>query len=107
MRHVALRLWKDDCGALLTTEWVFLMTILVLGVVTGLVALRQAVLTEVEELANGLLSVNQSGSLSGQQAGTGPVAASTAGAAVIDRNDSISIRGTTAAPVQIDGRPCD
>ena len=44
MQQLVRRLWNDDCGALIATEWVFVATILVLGIITGLVAVRQAVI---------------------------------------------------------------
>ena len=36
------KLWRDDAGALLATEWVFMATILVIGVIPGMVAVRDA-----------------------------------------------------------------
>jgi hypothetical protein len=65
-KEVVFRLWTDDCGAWIATEWVFVATILVLGAITGLVAVRQAVISELEELANAVLTLNQSFSFSGQ-----------------------------------------
>src|SRR5262245_33409609 len=66
MRQLMLKLWKDDCGALIATEWVFVATILVLGSITGLVAVRQAVITELTDVANAILSLQQTYSISGQ-----------------------------------------
>jgi len=60
------RFWHDDRGAILASEWVLVVTILVIGVLPALVAYRQAVLTELEELANSLLGLDQSYSFSGQ-----------------------------------------
>lgn len=61
------KLWKDDCGGgLLSAELLFLYSVLVLGSVSGLVAMRQAALTEMTETAQSLLALNQSFSLSGQ-----------------------------------------
>jgi hypothetical protein len=60
MRNLMSKLWADDCGALIATEWVFVATILVLGSITGLVAVRQAVLSELTEFANAVLALNQS-----------------------------------------------
>src|ERR1700757_3232504 len=60
MRQLMLKLWKDDCGALIATEWVFVATILVLGSIVGLVAVRNAVVAELTEFANAVLSLNQS-----------------------------------------------
>jgi ammonia channel protein AmtB len=36
-------LWKDESGALLVTEWVFVATILVLGILPMVVSLRSRV----------------------------------------------------------------
>ena len=75
MRHLVVKLWKDDCGALIATEWVFVATILVLGSITGLVMVRQAILTELSDFANALMSLNQSYAFTGQsncEAQTGP-----------------------------------
>ena len=62
-----LKLWNDDCGSgLLSAEWLFLFAILVLGIITGLVAVRQALISELTESAQALLALNQSFSFSGQ-----------------------------------------
>jgi len=42
MRKLLAKLWRDDGGALLAAEWVFLGTILVIGLVPGMVAIRDA-----------------------------------------------------------------
>ena len=94
MRDLVFRLWSDDGGALIATEWVFVATILVLGIITGLVAVRQAVISELEEFANAVLALNQSFSFSGQT----NCQASTAGSAFSDAVDSISIHSVEALP---------
>src|SRR5205807_9898579 len=66
MRELMTRLWDDDCGALIATEWVFVATILVLGIITGLVAVRQAVIAELTDFANAVMALNVSYSFSGQ-----------------------------------------
>ncbi len=103
MRQLTAKLWADDCGSLIATEWVFVATILVLGVITGLVAVRQAVTTELEEFANAVLSLNQSYSFSGLT----NCASSTAGSAARDVNDSIPIRNVGATANTADGNPCN
>jgi ABC-type uncharacterized transport system permease subunit len=72
----------------------FLTTGLVLGAITGLVAVRQAVISELEEFANAVLALNQSFSFSGQT----NCQASTAGSAFSDAVDSISIHSVVASP---------
>src|SRR5262245_47241375 len=59
-------LWGDDVGALIATEWVIVATIIVLGIIPGLIAVRQGTLSELTDAANALLSLNQSYSFSGQ-----------------------------------------
>jgi hypothetical protein len=66
MRQLMLKVWKDDCGALIATEWVFVATILVLGSITGLVAVRQAILSELQDMAQAIMTLDQSYSFSGQ-----------------------------------------
>jgi hypothetical protein len=99
-----VKLWKDDCGALIATEWVFVATILVLGIITGLIMVRQAVISELGDFANALLSLNQSFSFSGQS----NCQSSTAGSGFIDRTDSINTASTVASGVGVDvNNPCD
>jgi len=98
------RLWADDCGALLATEWVFVATILVLGIITGLVAVRQAVISELTEFANAVMALNQSYSFSGQS----NCLASTAGSAAIDSSNTINEAAVAAdSPSVVTQTPCD
>src|SRR5262249_37766722 len=85
MRKMMLKLWADDGGALIATEWVFVATILVLGIITGLVAVRQPVISELPEFANAVLALNQSFSFSGQS----NCKSSTGGSRALDTCDSI------------------
>jgi hypothetical protein len=80
-----LRLWKDDCGALIATEWVFVATILVLGSITGLVMVRQAVLAELQDMAQAIMSLDQSYSFSSQS----NTESSTAGSQYFDLTETI------------------
>jgi Flp pilus assembly pilin Flp len=65
MRHLLMKLWNDDEGALIATEWVFVVTILVIGLVAGLKSVQQAVLNELEEVASAVGSLSQSYSFAG------------------------------------------
>ena len=98
------RLWNDDCGStLVTSELLFLITILVLGTISGLVAVRQAVLSELIETAQALMALNQSYSFTGQS----NCESSTAGSAASDANNTISDTSTAATPATISQTPCD
>jgi hypothetical protein len=103
MRNLMVRLWNDDGGALIAAEWVFVATILVLGAITGLVAVRQAVLAELHDVANAIIALNQTYSFSGQS----NCESSTAGSQHLDFNDSIIVRSTAALPWGVDNRACD
>jgi hypothetical protein len=61
------RLWNDDCGALIGTEWMIIATIMVIGLIPGYIALRQGALNGLVDFANGVGSLDQSYSYSGQR----------------------------------------
>jgi Flp pilus assembly pilin Flp len=65
MRHLMSQFWNDDEGALIATEWVFVVTILVIGLVAGLKSVQQAVLNELEEVAGAIGALSQSYSFGG------------------------------------------
>jgi Flp pilus assembly pilin Flp len=69
--NLFVRLWRDDCGALLAVEWVVLATVMVLGIIPGLVAVRQGVLSELLDVANAALGLDQSYGFTGQETGCG------------------------------------
>ena len=103
MRQLLRKLWNDDCGALIATEWVFVATILVLGAITGLVAVRQAILSELTEFANAVMALNQSYSFTGQS----NCQSRTEGSQAIDQNDSIPLKHTTPTFSFVNQTPCD
>jgi len=53
------QLWNDDAGFIISTELLLIFTILVLGLVAGLVNVRNAVLAELTEVANAIVNLNQ------------------------------------------------
>ncbi len=76
--RILQRLWNDDGGALIATEYLFISTILVIGTVVGLTGLRYAVNVELTELGNALLVLSQGFSVSGQSGGGGQTSGSQA-----------------------------
>jgi Flp pilus assembly pilin Flp len=50
MRNLLVKLWRDESGVV-SPEWAFIVTILVLGAVTGIVASRQATVRTYDEPA--------------------------------------------------------
>ena len=59
------RLWQDDRGAILASEFVMLGTIAVAGTSVGLIALRNAVNDELVDYANSIRALDQSYSFNG------------------------------------------
>jgi hypothetical protein len=60
MNQLVKKLWNDQGGFILSTEAVILWTITVLGLIVGLVAVRDAAVTELIEVANTILTFDQS-----------------------------------------------
>src|SRR5206468_8877483 len=72
------RFWSDDCGALISSEYLFVATILVIGIVVGLTNVREAVNNELTELGNALLTLSQGYTISGSSGSGGSVDGSAA-----------------------------
>lgn len=83
MKTALIRLWTEDQGALIAAEIVLVASILVIGVIVGLAAVRDSIVTELADVAQALANFNQSYSFSG----TSGHHAFTAGAAFHDSAD--------------------
>ena len=95
MRRLMFRLWADDSGALIATEWAFVATVLVLSLVVGLKAVESAVEGELIDFANAVSSLNQSYSFGGSSG----CCASVAGSAFSNTTrHTFSFSGCVAAP---------
>jgi hypothetical protein len=66
MAQLLRKLWQDDWGALISSEFLFVATILVIGVIVGLTAVRSAVNAELTQLGNAFLALSQGYTISGQ-----------------------------------------
>jgi Flp pilus assembly pilin Flp len=52
-------LWNDEAGAIISAELVLVATILVIGMIVGLTSLRDAVVTELNDVGEAIASLNQ------------------------------------------------
>jgi len=77
------KLWNDECGAILSAELVIIATILVIGMITGLTAVRDAVVSELADVGQAISQLNQS-YLFGGVSGHGT---STSGSSFTDHTD--------------------
>ena len=58
MRSFMKRVWKEDNGVL-SFEWVLLVTLLTIGIVTGLAAARDAIIDELGDVAQAMMALDQ------------------------------------------------
>jgi|SRR6266851_6026841 len=110
MRKSWQRAWNDDSGALIATEWVFIATIMVLGAITGLVAFRQAILSELTEFADAVTSLNCDGDKNQDKPdndGDDFNMARTAGSRADDVNDRQFLFSRRPRAKDIEQAPCD
>jgi len=59
MQVVLSRMWKEEDGVL-SFEWVLLVTLLTIGIVSGLAAARDAIIDELGDVAQAMLALDQS-----------------------------------------------
>jgi len=78
------RLWREEDGAILSSELLLVSTLLVVGLVAGLDATRTAILTEMADVSAAIGTMNQSFSVGGTFSEAG---ASTAGSQFVDSID--------------------
>jgi Flp pilus assembly pilin Flp len=64
MKNILRQAWNDDAG-FLTFEWTLLSVLLVLGIVAGLTATRDAFIDELSDTAEAILNFDQTYSFAG------------------------------------------
>lgn len=102
MQRMIRQLWNDDTGALIAAEYLFVATILVIGIVVGLTSLREAVNNELVELGNAILSLSQGFTVDGSTGSGASVDGSATFDTFIPLQDPFN---TPPAPNPIDALP--
>lgn len=102
MRQLVMRLWRDEAGFVISTELILIATILVIGMITGLTTVRDAVVTELADVADAISEVDQSYSYGGIRAHC----AATAGTVFRDANDFCEAAGQSNDQVPGGGAQC-
>lgn len=59
MQKTLNQIWKEEDGVL-TFEWVLLVTLLTIGIVSGLAGARDAIIDEMGDVAQAMLALDQS-----------------------------------------------
>lgn len=87
-----MKLWNDEAGFVVSAELVLIATILVLGLIVGLVTVRDQIVQELGDVAQAFAQINQSYSFSGVTGHTSV----TAGSQFIDTTDYCDTPGDPA-----------
>lgn len=59
------KLWRDDLGFVVSSELVLIATVVVIGLLTGLASVRDALISELSDVAGAIQDINQSYSIDG------------------------------------------
>ena len=65
MQKSFARIWSEEAGVL-SFEWILLVTLLTIGIVSGLSSARDGIIDELADVASASTAIDQSFSLSGQ-----------------------------------------
>jgi len=90
MNRLANCLWQDENGVILSAELVIVGSVLVVGLITGMTTLQEAVNGEMEDLAGAIGSLDQSyrfSGFTGRSSRTGSIKACTAGSSFCNKED--------------------
>lgn len=81
--EVLKSIWIDDVGFIVSIELILIATIMVIGLITGFTAVRDAVVCELSDVAGAIQDLNQSYSFNGVTGHSG----NTAGSDFLDARD--------------------
>jgi hypothetical protein len=79
--------WNDDNGFIVSAELILVSTILVIGLIVGLIEVQSAVIHELNDVGEAIGSINQSYSYAGVATVKGGHTITTAGSAFNDTDD--------------------
>ena len=90
------KLWNDEAGFVISSELVLIATVLVIGLLVGMVSLRDQVIQELGDVADAISELTQSYSFAGVEyhTGGGTPTATTAGSMYNDLGDFCDSAGT-------------
>lgn len=93
MKNLVRKLWANEGGFVISVELILIVTILVIGLVSGWTMLRDAVLTELADTAQAVGAIDQSFAVGG--ANYGPNIASSGSFSWIDAPEGADNLATT------------
>ena len=92
--NLVTRLWNDEAGFVVSTELMIVATVLVIGMLVGLVSIREQIVQELADVAEAISEFDQSFSF----AAVSGHSSSTAGADFVDALDYCDIADGGATP---------
>ncbi len=107
MNSIAQRLWNDDAGFIVSIELILLSTIAIIGLIAGMASVRDAVVSELSDVAGAVQDLNQSYAFFGVVGH----ASSTAGSDFVDAldwcDDADDVSGAADNCITFDGAAAD
>ena len=95
---IARRFWREEEGAIVTSELLLIATLLVIGVVAALAAVRAAIVTELADFSSSIGTMNQSFSVGGTASADGSFTGASAFADAADAGDTVGPQGQQVGP---------
>jgi Flp pilus assembly pilin Flp len=95
------RLWNDDQGAIISVEWLLIVSVLIFGLIPGLVALRNGIDSAMATVANILTQVLPSFTFSGYTLGQASNPIASVGGWAFSPNSAQTFTSAAVTPVQI------
>jgi len=89
VKKITNKLWNDEAGFIVSLELILIATIVVIGLITGLSTVRNAVVQELSDVAGAVQDLNQSYTYNSV---AGPVS-NTAGSVFVDTMDDNDLPG--------------
>jgi Flp pilus assembly pilin Flp len=65
VKHLSKKLWNDNAGFVVSIELILIATIAVIGLIAGMTAVRDGVVSELSDVAGSVQDLNQSYSING------------------------------------------
>lgn len=87
LNSTAKRLWGDESGFVVSADLILISTILVIGLLVGLVSLRDQIVQELGDVAVAVGNLNQSYSFAGQNVTFAGFTFTVAGSNFADQSD--------------------
>jgi hypothetical protein len=87
LNSTARRLWGDESGFIVSTDLILISSILVIGLLVGLVSLRDQIVQELGDVAVAVGNLNQSYSFAGHSVTFGTFVFTVAGSNFTDESD--------------------